>query len=56
MLIVAAVLFLCEAIADKVPYVDSVWDTAHTVVRPVAGAMVAALLAGESGSLPELAA
>ncbi len=55
-LIVAAVLFLCEAIADKVPYVDSVWDTAHTVVRPVAGAVVAALLAGESGSLPELAA
>ncbi|MFI9189299.1 DUF4126 domain-containing protein [Streptomyces californicus] len=52
-LIVAAVLFLCEAIADKVPYVDSVWDT---VVRPVAGAVVAALLAGESGSLPELAA
>ncbi|MEV1048605.1 DUF4126 domain-containing protein [Streptomyces sp. NPDC049916] len=55
-LIVAGVLFLCEAVADKVPYVDSVWDTAHTVIRPVAGAVVAALLAGESGSLPELAA
>ncbi|MFE3324159.1 DUF4126 domain-containing protein [Streptomyces sp. NPDC059176] len=55
-LIAAAVLFLCEAVADKVPYVDSVWDSVHTVVRPVAGAVVAALLAGESGSLPELAA
>lgn len=55
-LIVAGVLFLCEAIADKIPYVDSVWDTAHTVIRPVAGAVIAALLAGESGSLPELAA
>ncbi|MFJ9623630.1 DUF4126 domain-containing protein [Streptomyces sp. NPDC101181] len=55
-LIVAGVLFLCEAVADKVPYVDSVWDTAHTVIRPVAGAVVAALMAGESGSLPELAA
>ncbi|MER5463577.1 DUF4126 domain-containing protein [Streptomyces sp. NPDC002668] len=55
-LIVAGVLFLCEAVADKIPYVDSVWDTAHTVIRPVAGAVVAALLAGESGSLPELAA
>ncbi|MEI7029750.1 DUF4126 domain-containing protein [Streptomyces pratensis] len=55
-LIVAGVLFLCEAVADKIPYADSVWDTAHTVVRPVAGAVVAALLAGESGSLPELAA
>ncbi|MEU0989685.1 DUF4126 domain-containing protein [Streptomyces sp. NPDC005953] len=55
-LIAAGVLFLCEAVADKIPYVDSVWDAAHTVIRPVAGAVVAALLAGESGSLPELAA
>jgi hypothetical protein len=55
-LIAAGVLFLCEAVADKVPYVDSVWDSVHTVIRPVAGAVVAALLAGESGSLPELAA
>ncbi|MDJ0461326.1 DUF4126 domain-containing protein [Streptomyces sp. H27-C3] len=55
-LIVAGVLFLCEAVADKIPYVDSVWDSAHTVVRPVSGAVVGALLAGQSGSLPELAA
>ncbi|WP_328678751.1 DUF4126 domain-containing protein [Streptomyces sp. NBC_00322] len=55
-LIVAGVLFVCEAVADKIPYVDSIWDSVHTVVRPVAGAVVAALLAGESGSLPELAA
>ncbi|SDM15142.1 protein of unknown function [Streptomyces wuyuanensis] len=52
----AGVLFLCEAVADKIPYVDSAWDSVHTVIRPVAGAVVAALLAGESGSLPELAA
>ncbi|MER5614380.1 DUF4126 domain-containing protein [Streptomyces sp. NPDC002215] len=55
-LVVAGVLFLCEVVADKIPYVDSVWDAVHTVVRPLAGAVVAALLAGESGSLPELAA
>ncbi|WP_406860444.1 DUF4126 domain-containing protein [Streptomyces sp. HUAS MG47] len=55
-LIAAGVLFLIEAVADKIPYVDSVWDSVHTVVRPVAGAMVGALLAGESGSLPEVAA
>ncbi|EGX60432.1 hypothetical protein SZN_08064 [Streptomyces zinciresistens K42] len=55
-LIAAGVLFLCEAVADKIPYVDSAWDAVHTVVRPVAGAVVAALLAGQSGSLPELAA
>ncbi|MER8230525.1 DUF4126 domain-containing protein [Streptomyces sp. NPDC101490] len=55
-LVVAGVLFLCEAVADKIPYVDSVWDAVHTVVRPVSGAVVGALLAGQSGSLPELAA
>ncbi|MEU8776056.1 DUF4126 domain-containing protein [Streptomyces sp. NPDC048606] len=55
-LVVAAVLFLCEAVADKIPYVDSLWDTAHTVIRPVAGAVVGALLAGQSGSLSDLAA
>lgn len=55
-LIVAGVLFLCEAVADKIPLVDSAWDAVHTVIRPVAGAVVAALLAGQDGSLPQLAA
>ncbi|MFF4184073.1 DUF4126 domain-containing protein [Streptomyces sp. NPDC001691] len=55
-LIAAGVLFLCEAVADKIPYVDSVWDAVHTVIRPIAGAVVGALLAGQNGSLPDLAA
>ncbi|MFG2402928.1 DUF4126 domain-containing protein [Streptomyces brevispora] len=55
-LVVAGVLFLCEVVADKIPYVDSVWDTAHTFIRPLAGAVVAALLAGGDGSLSEIAA
>ncbi|MEU3524407.1 DUF4126 domain-containing protein [Streptomyces sp. NPDC038707] len=55
-LIVAGVLFLCEAVADKIPYVDSLWDSVHTVVRPLAGAWVGALLAGQSGSLSDVAA
>ncbi|WP_371678913.1 DUF4126 domain-containing protein [Streptomyces sp. NBC_01276] len=55
-LIVAGVLFLCEVVADKIPYVDSLWDTVHTVIRPLAGAVVGALLAGQSGSLTDIAA
>ncbi|MFD5414747.1 DUF4126 domain-containing protein [Streptomyces nojiriensis] len=55
-LVVAAVLFLCEAIADKVPYMDSIWDTVHTVIRPLSGAVIGALLAGQTGSLPEITA
>lgn len=55
-LAVAALLFLLEAVADKIPYLDTAWDAVHTVVRPASGAVVAALLAGDSGSLPQLAA
>lgn len=55
-LIAAAVLFLVEAVADKIPYLDSFWDALHTVVRPASAAVIAALIAGSDGSLPELAA
>jgi hypothetical protein len=56
-LAVAAVLCLCEVVADKIPYVDSAWDAVHTVIRPVAGAVVGALLAGHAhDSLGSLAA
>ncbi|MFF2368153.1 DUF4126 domain-containing protein [Streptomyces sp. NPDC058122] len=55
-LVTVGVLFLCEAVADKIPYVDSVWDSAHTVIRPAAGAWVGALLAGQSGSVSDLTA
>ncbi|WP_381799447.1 DUF4126 domain-containing protein [Streptomyces niveus] len=55
-LVVVGVLFVCEAVADKIPYIDSVWDSVHTVIRPLSGAVVAALLAGQSGSLPEITA
>jgi len=36
---VALALFLVEFFADKIPWVDSVWDAVHTLVRP-AGAIV----------------
>ncbi|MGW5638833.1 DUF4126 domain-containing protein [Streptomyces sp. NPDC003832] len=55
-LIAAGVLFLCEAVADKIPYVDSAWDSVHTLIRPAAGAWVGAALAGQSGSLSDVAA
>ncbi|WP_340588400.1 DUF4126 domain-containing protein [Erythrobacter alti] len=32
---------LAEFFADKVPWLDSAWDTVHTLVRPVGGAMLA---------------
>jgi hypothetical protein len=38
---VAGGLYLIEFFADKIPYVDSVWDVVHTFIRIPAGAVVA---------------
>jgi hypothetical protein len=42
--VLAASGFMClvEFFADKIPFVDSVWDTVHTVIRIPAGAALAA--------------
>jgi hypothetical protein len=37
----AGFLYAIEFVADKVPYVDSVWDVIHTFIRVPAGAIVA---------------
>ena len=50
-MIVAGVLFGIEFVADKVPYLDSVWDAAHTVIRPLGAAALGAVIAGDSGSI-----
>lgn len=38
---VAAGLYCVEFFADKVPYVDTVWDAVHTFIRVPAGAVLA---------------
>ncbi len=38
---VAIALYAIEFVADKVPYVDSVWDVVHTFIRPPAAAVLA---------------
>jgi hypothetical protein len=45
-LLAASVLYIVEFIADKVPFVDSIWDGIHTVIRPAAGALLAYGVAG----------
>jgi hypothetical protein len=37
----AVFMYAVEFVADKIPYVDSVWDTIHTIIRPIAGALLA---------------
>jgi hypothetical protein len=45
-LTVAGILYAMEFVADKIPYVDSTWDVISTLIRPTAGAVIGALLAG----------
>ncbi len=40
-IVVAAALYLVEFLADKIPFVDSVWDLAHTFLRVPAAALLA---------------
>ena len=46
-------LYLVEFFADKIPYVDTLWDILHTAIRPLGGAFIAVASLGE-GSSPGL--
>jgi len=37
---IAIALYVIEFFADKIPYVDTVWDTVHTFIRPPAAALI----------------
>ncbi|MCC7123540.1 MAG: DUF4126 domain-containing protein [Acidobacteria bacterium] len=45
---IAAVLYVVEFLADKIPWVDTLWDSVHTFVRPVGGALIAVASLGEA--------
>jgi hypothetical protein len=44
----ALVLYAIEFIADKIPWIDSLWDTVHTIIRPLGGAAVAIATLGDA--------
>ncbi|MFO7639745.1 MAG: DUF4126 domain-containing protein [Candidatus Competibacteraceae bacterium] len=52
----AAVMYCIEFFADKIPGVDTGWDTLHTFIRIPAGAVLAAGAVGEVSAPVELAA
>jgi hypothetical protein len=39
---IALALYVVEFFADKIPYLDTVWDAIHTFIRVPAGAVIAA--------------
>ncbi len=41
-LIAAGVIYSVEFLADKIPWVDSLWDAIHTLIRPLGAAAIGA--------------
>jgi hypothetical protein len=56
-ILAAGVLFFIEFFADKIPYVDSLWDAVHTLVRPAAAAGLGwGIFSGQAESTQAIAA
>ena len=55
-MLAAGFMYCVEFFADKVPGVDTAWDSIHTFIRIPAGAMLAAGAVGDVGPAAELAA
>ena len=49
----ALVLYVVEFVADKIPWVDTMWDAVHSVIRPVGGAAIAVATLGENSPMAE---
>jgi hypothetical protein len=49
----AIAMYLVEFFADKIPYVDSLWDIVHTAIRPIGGALIAVAVLGEAAPTVE---
>ena len=50
---VAVAMYLIEFFADKIPYVDTLWDMVHTAIRPLGGALIAVTTLGEASPTVE---
>ena len=55
-LIVAGLLFAMEFLADKIPWIDSLWDSVHTFIRPVGGVLLGLQALGEMPLYVQVAA
>lgn len=53
---IAIACYAIEFVADKVPWVDTIWDAVHTAIRPIGGAFIAVTTLGESSPGAQAAA
>ena len=52
-MVAAGGLYAVEFVTDKIPYVDHVWDSVHTVIRPTIAAALGVLLNGDATGLED---
>ena len=50
---IAITLYVIEFFADKIPWVDSIWDAIHTAIRPIGGAVIAIQTLGDASPATE---
>jgi hypothetical protein len=43
---ISGILFVLEFFADKIPWIDSIWDVVHTVIRPLGAVLLAIQVVG----------
>ncbi len=53
-ILVALLLYGIEFFADKIPYVDSAWDSIHTFIRPAGGAALGYMAAAGAGPVAQI--
>ncbi len=54
-LAVAGFIYLIEFFADKIPWVDSFWDSFHTFIRPVGAAIIGVTAIGDFDPVTKMA-
>jgi len=52
---IALALYAIEFVADKIPWLDSAWDTVHTFIRPIGGAAIAVATLGHASPVAQTA-
>jgi Domain of unknown function (DUF4126) len=55
-MIASGVLYVIEFFADKIPWIDNIWDAIHTVIRPLAAAFLALHVLGDQSTEMKIAA
>lgn len=52
----AVIMYAVEFFADKIPFVDSAWDSVHTFIRPLGGAFLAYMATTNAGPVVQFPA